>query len=76
MCTCSSALITQRAEEMSEMYGYPWNYEYATDGFFFVARSFALTDDIRERILSTLDRATLQCTAVEGEVVKLVNVEP
>lgn len=60
----------------SDMYGYQWQYQFASDGFFFVARSFALTDEIRAQILSTLDRAALQCTAVEGEVVKLVNVEP
>ena len=69
-------LIVQRAEELSDAHGYPWQYTFATDGFFFVARSFALTDEIRAQILSTLDRAALQCTAVEGEVVKLVNVEP
>jgi len=52
----------------SDMYGYPWQYQFASDGFFFVARSFALTDEIRAQILSTLDRAALQCTAMERGV--------
>lgn len=69
-------LVDDAAQRYSDLYGYPWQYTFATDGFFFVARSFALTDDIRKRILSTLDRAAAQCTAVEAEVVKLVNVEP
>lgn len=68
----AQALIVQRAEEMSDMYGYPWNYTLATDGFFFVARSFALTTAIRDRILSTLDRAVAQCTAMEEDVRNLM----
>ena len=65
-------LIDDAAQRYSDLYGYPWQYAFATDGFFFVARSFALTDDIRGRILSTLDRAVAQCTAKEVEVRKLI----
>ena len=65
-------LVDDAARRYSDLYGYPWQYQFATDGFFYVARSFALTDDIRERILSTLDRAAAQCAAMEADVRKLI----
>ena len=65
-------LTDDAAQRYSDLYGYPWHYTFATDGFFIVARSFALTDDIRWRILSTLDRASEHCTAAEADIRKLI----
>jgi len=65
-------LIVQRAEELSDAHGYPWQYTFATDGFFFVARSFELTAEIRSAILSTLDRAVTQYQNLEIDVQHLI----
>src|SRR5690606_19709466 len=50
-------IIDHRAEQYSQESTWPWSYTYASQGYLYVARSFTLTDEIRERILATLDRA-------------------
>lgn len=57
----AQTLIDLRAEQYSQESIYPWSYTYGSDGYFFAARSFRLTDEIRERILSTLERAEAEC---------------
>lgn len=66
------ALINDAAQRYSDLYGYPWQYDFATGGFFFVARPFALTTEIRDRMLSTLDRAVTQCQNLENDVANLI----
>ena len=68
----AQALINDAAARYSDLHGFPWQYDFATDGFFFVVRSFSLTDEIRDRIISTLDRAASACTSTEDAVRKLI----
>ena len=65
-------LIDVAAAHHSDATGYPWSYQYASDGFFFVARSFNLTQPIVDRIGSALDRAVTLCTTTEQKVRKLI----
>jgi len=65
-------LIDDIAVDYSEQYGYPWSYNFVTGGFFYVARSFSLTDEIREHILGVLDRATRVCETTIGSVITLL----
>jgi hypothetical protein len=68
----AQALIDEAAEKHSEGKNFPWSYRYASDGFFFVARSFELTDDICTQILSTLERAEVECRRIERDVRHLI----
>lgn len=55
------ALIDHRAEQHSQESLYPWEYTYASGGYFYAAKSFTLTEEIERAILSTLDRAEMEC---------------
>jgi hypothetical protein len=68
----AQALIDETAEKHSEGKSFPWAYQYTSDGFFFVARSFELTDDICTQILSTLERAEAECQKAETNVTYLI----
>lgn len=57
----AQTLIDLRADQHSQESVFPWSYQYATDGYFFAARSFPLTEEIKATILSTLDRAERAC---------------
>lgn len=54
-------LIDHRAEQESQERLYPWSYLYGSDGYFFSAKKFTLTTEIEEQILSTLERAEVEC---------------
>lgn len=72
----AQTLIDLRAEQYSQESIYPWSYTYGSDGYFFAARSFRLTDEIKERILSTLERAEAECQAVMMRCGKLLASTP
>ena len=69
------ALIDNAADQHSDGARFPWAYQYATDGFFFVARSFELTAERKAAMLSVLDRAETECQRIEKEVRSLIHVE-
>lgn len=68
----AQALIDDAAASYSDQHGYPWSYLLASDGFFFVARSFVLTDGIRQHIEAVLERAAAERTRAEEEVHNLI----
>jgi hypothetical protein len=69
----AQALIDDAADLHSEDARFPWSYQYASDGFFFVARSFTLTPERRELMLSTLARAEAECQRIEKDVRYLIH---
>ena len=72
----AQTLIDLRAEQYSQESIYPWSYTYGSDGYYFAARSFRLTDEIKERILSALERAEAECQAVMLRCGKLLVPTP
>lgn len=61
-------LTDARAEQYSQESRFPWSYSfaeqndpYAPRGFFYAARWFSLTEERRDLILSTLERAEIEC---------------
>jgi hypothetical protein len=63
-------LIDEAADHHSALHGWPWSYRYKSDGMHFVARSFEIGQDIKDRITKTLERADLECDRVMREVTK------
>jgi hypothetical protein len=56
-------LIDLRAEQHSQESFFPWRYDFASEGYFYAAKMFTLTDEIEGRIISTLARAEAECVA-------------
>jgi hypothetical protein len=70
----AQALIDDAAATHSEDRAFPWSYRYASDGFFFVARSFELTAARRDLILAVLERAEAECQRIEKDVRHLITL--
>ena len=66
-------LINDAAARYSDRYGWPWQYDYPTDGLFFVARSFKVGAEVKARITSTLDRANAECDRIAAEVKQMID---
>lgn len=70
----AQALIDDAATTHSEDRSFPWSYRYASDGFFFVARSFEFTAARREQIVAALGRAEAECQRIERDVKHLITL--
>lgn len=57
-------IIDHFAEQHSQESAFPWSYQLASKGFFFAARRFDLTEEISQRIESTLAKAEAECRRV------------
>lgn len=68
----AQGLIDAAAEKYSEGKSFPWSYQYATDGFFYVARSFELTSEVRAQMISIVERAERQCLLEVEKVTRLI----
>lgn len=69
-------LIDAAADRYSGDNLYPWEYQYASDGYFFAARSFLVTEEVKDRILSTLARAEAECQRIMGMLPDVLGMTP
>lgn len=66
-------LIDQRCEQMSQEKVYPYTYDYASDGYYYAAKTFTLTDEIAKQITDKLERCEAECVNIMHKIKALLN---
>lgn len=69
----AQTLIDQRAEQYSQESIYPWSYTYASDGYYYAAKTFTLTDEIAKQITDKLERCEAECVNIMHKIKALLN---